>query len=54
MKRAIALVAASAAILTACGTDGDDAAGAPGDEQRTIEVAMTDMAFTPNLIDRRR
>jgi uncharacterized cupredoxin-like copper-binding protein len=51
MKRAIALVAASAAILTACGTDGDDAAGAPGDDQRTIEVAMTDMAFTPNDID---
>jgi uncharacterized cupredoxin-like copper-binding protein len=51
MKRAFALVAASAAILTACGTDGDEAAGAPGDEQRTIEVAMTDMAFTPNEID---
>ena len=51
MKRAIALVVATAATLAACGADGDDLAGASGDGQRTIEVAMTDMAFTPNEID---
>lgn len=51
MKRALTLVAASAVILVACGSDGDDTVGAPGDEPRTIEVAMTDMAFTPNKVD---
>ena len=44
-------MAASAVILAACGSDGDDAVGVPGDEPRTIDVAMTDMAFSPNEID---
>jgi len=51
MKRTIAFLAASAVIFTACGSDGDDTAGVPGDQPRTIEVAMTDMAFSPNEID---
>ena len=51
MKRAIAFLAASAVIFTACGSDGDDTVGVPGDQPRTIEVAMTDMAFIPNEID---
>lgn len=51
MKRAFALVTASAVLFVACGSDGDDAAGTNGDESRTIEVAMTDMAYTPNQID---
>lgn len=51
MKRAIAFLAASAVIFTACGSDGDDTVGVPGDQPRTIEVAMTDMAFTANEID---
>ncbi len=51
MNRTIALVAASAVIFAACGSDGDDTVGVPGDQPRTIEVAMTDMAFSPNEID---
>jgi uncharacterized cupredoxin-like copper-binding protein len=51
MKRAFALVAASAVIFVACGSDGDDAAGTPVEGNGTIEVAMTDMAYTPNEID---
>lgn len=51
MKRALALVAASAVVLAACGSDGDDAVGTTGDATRTIEVAMTDMAFSPDEID---
>ena len=51
MKRTIAFLAASAVIFTACGSDGGDTAGVPGDQPRTIEVAMTDMAFSPNEID---
>ncbi len=51
MKRALALVATSAAALTACGHGGDATDGTSGDGVRTIEVAMTDMAFTPNQVD---
>lgn len=51
MKRTIVFLAASAVIFTACGSDSDDTVGVPGDQPRTIEVAMTDMAFTPNEID---
>lgn len=51
MKRALALVTASAVLFVACGSDGDDAVGTAGDGTRTIEVAMVDMAFTPNQLD---
>lgn len=51
MKRALAFLAASAVVFAACGSGGDDNVGIPGDEPRTIDVAMTDMAFTPNEID---
>jgi len=51
MKRAIAFVAASTVVFVACGSDGGDTVGVPGDQPRTIEVAMTDMAFNPDEID---
>lgn len=53
MKRALALVVASATALTACGGSdaADDAAGDASGEPRTIEVSMTDMAFTPADLD---
>ena len=49
--RAIALAAASAATLTACGSVDSQVFGGPVDAQRTIEVSMTDMAFTPGTVD---
>ena len=55
MQRTLALVLASAVTLVACGGDGgsDSAEGAGGSAgtPRTIEVTMTDMAFTPSQLD---
>lgn len=52
MKRALALVVASTVALAACGSDGgSDPAGASSGEPRTIEVSMTDMAFSPADLD---
>ena len=52
MQRALALVLASAVTLAACGDDGgSDPVGGPADAPRTIEVTMTDMAFTPAELD---
>jgi uncharacterized cupredoxin-like copper-binding protein len=49
MKRALVLSVALVTTLVACGGDDDSSAGA--DTLRTIEVAMTDMAYAPNRID---
>lgn len=52
MQRALALFLASAVTLAACGSDGgSDAVGGSTDAPRTIEVTMTDMAFTPSELD---
>lgn len=52
MQRALALVLASAVTLAACGGDGgSDPVGGSADAPRTIEVTMTDMAFTPSELD---
>jgi uncharacterized cupredoxin-like copper-binding protein len=52
MQRTLALVLASAVTLAACGSDGDsDAVVGSADEPRTIEVTMTDIAFTPTELD---
>lgn len=50
MTRTLALALATTVILAACGGDGDQPR-ASSDEPRTIEVAMTDMAFTPAELD---
>jgi uncharacterized cupredoxin-like copper-binding protein len=50
MKRALVLSVALATTLVACGGD-DDNSSAGADTVRTIEVAMTDMAYAPNQID---
>ena len=52
MKRARALVLASVVTLAACGgDDGSESVGGSADAPRTIEVTMTDMAFTPSEMD---
>lgn len=52
MKRTLALVAASVVVLAACGSDaGSGSAGDDSGEPRTIEVSMTDMAYTPADLD---
>jgi uncharacterized cupredoxin-like copper-binding protein len=51
MKRALALFLASALALAACGGDDDDPVGGSVDAPRTVEVTMTDMAFTPSDFD---
>lgn len=52
MKRALALVLASATVLVACGSDSTgDADGDSSAEQRTIEISMTDMAYDPSNLD---
>lgn len=52
MKRALALVVASATVLAACGNDaGSDPAGDTSGEPRTVEVSMTDMAYAPADLD---
>ena len=52
MNRVRALMIASAVTLAACGSGaGNDPAGDSSGEPRTIEVSMTDMAFTPADID---
>ncbi len=52
MKRALALVLASTVAVAACGSDtDDDTAGDPSGDIRTIEVTMTDMAYTPASLD---
>jgi uncharacterized cupredoxin-like copper-binding protein len=52
MKRAIALVLASAVTLAACADDATDSGGTPPPgEPRTIHVTMTDMAYTPAELD---
>lgn len=52
MKRALALVAAGAITLAACGSDaGSNPAGDSSGEPRTVEVTMTDMAYTPASLD---
>jgi uncharacterized cupredoxin-like copper-binding protein len=50
MKRASALVLASVVVLAACGGD-DDGDAAAGGEPRTIEVSMTDNAYSPASLD---
>lgn len=52
MNRAIALALASVVALAACGDDaGSDPAGDASGEPRTVEVTMTDMAFSPSSLD---
>ncbi len=52
MQRALALFLASTVTLAACGSDGGgDPVGGSTDSPRTIEVTMTDMAFTPSELD---
>ncbi len=52
MKRALALIVASTVALAACGSDASrDPAGDSSGEPRTIEVSMTDMAYTPADVD---
>lgn len=52
MQRALALVLASAVTLAACGgDDGSEPVGGSADTPRTIEITMTDMAFTPSELD---
>ena len=52
MKRALALILASAVTLAACGGDGEsEPVAGSADSPRTIEVTMTDMAFTPSELD---
>jgi uncharacterized cupredoxin-like copper-binding protein len=52
MQRTFALFIASAVTLVACGSDGgNDPVGGSADAPRTIEVTMTDMAFTPSDLD---
>lgn len=53
MKRALALVLASAVVLAACGSDAgsEPAAGESSGEPRTVEVSMTDMAYSPADLD---
>lgn len=52
MQRTLALFLASAVTLAACGSDGgSDPVGGSADTPRTIEVTMTDIAFTPTELD---
>lgn len=52
MKRIFALALASAVTMAACGSDaGSDPVGGPADGPRTIEVTMTDMAYSPSELD---
>lgn len=52
MQRALALALASALALAACGGEsGDDPAGGASGEARTVEVSMTDMAYSPAQLD---
>lgn len=52
MQRAFALIVASVVTLAACGGDGgSDPAGGSSGEPRTVEVSMTDMAYTPASLD---
>ena len=38
-------------VLAACGSGDDDAPLAAGDENRTIEIEMRDIAFAPTAVD---
>lgn len=52
MQRTLALFLASAVTLAACGSDTEsETAGGSTDAPRTIEVTMTDMAFSPSELD---
>ncbi len=53
MKRAIMLIVALGATATACGADStaNDEPNPGANEPRSIEVAMTDMAYTPTSIN---
>ena len=48
-RRAVALLAVVA--LAGCGSDDGDPPLAAGDEDRTVEVQMRDIAFAPTAVD---
>ncbi|MDH4144094.1 MAG: cupredoxin domain-containing protein [Acidimicrobiia bacterium] len=51
MNRALALVLASAVIAACASDDGGGSAARQSGEPRTIDVSMTDMAFTPGHVE---
>lgn len=52
MKRALSLLALPAvALLAACGGDGGGTTLASAGEDRTIEIEMRDIAFSPTSVD---